>query len=182
MRARGMSLQIAPEDLNPSEARVPVSEWPLNMKLKVNANTQRIFNALIEPEYRELWLRLPNQQKSDRTVASQSKSLSRADYFRSDSLELTILGSYRCRTAAEGLLGLWNASSNAVARFVEIRLDGCFDSGMRSLTHCGIRGEKEYRWQKEMWRASLKRLQRLFWVRNQGGLESYFGNNCAFPA
>ena len=43
-----------------------------------------------------------------------------------------------------------------------IRLDGCFDSSILSLTHCGIFEKKEYLWHREMWEESLAKLQEMF--------------------
>jgi hypothetical protein len=156
------SLQHAPETLARGVVKDPALDRQISMKVRVNANTRRIFNALIEPEYRELWIRLPGQDQSGRIVALQSKDLFRIDYFQSQTLSLTILGSYcRCRQR-KITFNWWKASSNAASSFVEIRLDGCFDGSILSLSHCGIVEKKEYLWHKEMWEESLAKLQEMF--------------------
>jgi hypothetical protein len=143
-------------------ATEPLPDWCISMNVKINANTQRIFNSLIEPEYRELWLQLPGKDHADRIVASQSKDLFRLDFFQSENLELTILGSYRRCRQRKISFDWWIASSYSVASIVEVRLDGSFQSSVLSLTHRGILGKKEYLWQQEMWKASLAKLQKLF--------------------
>jgi hypothetical protein len=156
------SLQHAPETLTRGVVKDPALDRQISMKVRVNANTRRIFNALIEPEYRELWIRLPGQDQSGRIVALQSKDLFRIDYFQSQTLSLTILGSYcRCRQR-KITFNWWKASSNSISSFVEIRLDGCFDGSILSLSHCGIVEKKEYLWHKEMWEESLAKLQEMF--------------------
>jgi hypothetical protein len=156
-----LSLQNAPETWTRGVVK-PALDRRISMKVKVNADARRIFNALIEPEYRELWIRLPGQDQSGRIVALQSKDLFRIDYFQSETLSLTILGSYcRCRRR-KITFNWWIASLDSVSSFVEIRLNGCFDGSILSLTHCGIFEKKEYLWHKEMWEESLAKLQELF--------------------
>lgn len=157
-----LSLQDAQETLTRGVVKQPAVDWQISMKVKVNANTQRIFNALVEPEYRELWIRLPGHVQSGRIVALQSKDLFRIDYFQSGALSLTIFGSYRRCRQRKITFNWWKASSNAASSFVEIRLDGRFGSSILSLTHCGIFEEKEYLWHKEMWEESLAKLQEMF--------------------
>ncbi len=162
MSETAWSLHHAPEILTRVLVKEPAPDRRIAMKVKVNAHTRRIFNALIEPEYRELWIRLPGQDQSGRIVALQSKDLFRIDYFKSETLSLTILGSYsRCRQR-KITFNWWKASLNSVSSFVEIRLDGCFGGSILSLTHCGIFEKKEYLWHKEMWEESLAKLQGLF--------------------
>jgi hypothetical protein len=162
MSATMLSIQYAPETLTRGVVKEPALDRRISMKVKVNANSRRIFNALIEPEYRELWIHLPGQDRSGRIVALQSKDLFRIDYFQSETLSLTILGSYRRCRQRKIIFDWWKASSNSAASSVEIRLDGCFDGSILSLTHCGIFEKKEYLWHKEMWEESLAKLQELF--------------------
>jgi hypothetical protein len=162
MSVTTLSLHHAPQTLSRGVVKEPAPDWRIAMKVKVNADTRRIFNALVEPEYRELWIRLPGQGQSGRIVALQSKDLFRIDYLQSETLSLTILGSCcRCRQRKIAF-NWWKASLNSVSSFVEIRLDGCFDGSILSLTHCGILEKNEYLWHKEMWEESLAKLQQLF--------------------
>jgi uncharacterized protein YndB with AHSA1/START domain len=157
-----LSLQPAPETLTRGVVKEPALDLRISMRVKVNADTRRIFNALTQPEYRELWMRLPGQDQSGRIVALQSKDLFRIDYFQSETLSLTIVGSYlRCRPR-KITFNWWKASLNSVSSFVEIRLDRCFDGSILSLIHCGILEKKEYLWHREMWEESLAKLQELF--------------------
>jgi hypothetical protein len=162
MSVTTLSLQNDPETLTRGVAKELALDRRIAMKVKVNAHTRRIFNALIEPEYRELWLRLPGQDQSGRIVALQSKDLFRIDYFQSETLSLTILGSYRRCRQRKITFSWWKASLNSVSSFVEIRLDGCFDCSILSLTHCGIFEKREYLWHREMWEESLAKLQEMF--------------------
>jgi hypothetical protein len=157
-----LSLQHALEIMTHGFVKEPALDRHISMSVKVRANTRRIFNALTQPEYRELWMRLPGQDQSGRIVALQSKDLFRIDYFQSQTLSLTILGSYRRCRQWKINFNWWKASLNSVLSLVEIRLDGCFDSSILSLTHCGIFEKQEYFWHKEMWEGSLAKLQELF--------------------
>ena len=162
MSERTLSRQHAPEIFNRDVVKEPALGRRISMKVKVNVDTRRIFNALIEPEYREFWIRLPGQDQSGRIVALQSKDLFRIDYFQSQTLSLTILALYRKCRQRKITFTWWKATLNSVSSFVEIRLDGCFDSSILSLTHCGIFEQQEYFWHKEMWEGSLAKLQDLF--------------------
>lgn len=157
MSASTLSLQHS--DLAYGVAKEPAT---ISMKVKVNADTRRIFNALIEPEYRELWVRLPGQDRAGHIVASQSRNLFRLDFFQSGNLALSVLGSYRSCRRHKILFDWWNTSSDSTSSHVEIHLDGCFDCSVLSLTHRGILGKTEYLWQKAMWEESLTNLQELF--------------------
>jgi hypothetical protein len=157
-----LSRQHAPEIFTRDVVTEPALDRRISMKVKVKEGTRRIFNALIEPEYRELWIRLPGQDQSDRIVALQSKDLFRIDYFQSQTLSLTILGSYRKCRQRKINFNWWKASLNSVSSFVEIRLDECFDRSILSLTRCGMFEKQEYFWHKEMWEGSLAKLQELF--------------------
>jgi hypothetical protein len=162
MRPPTSSLQHSAEALARDVVKEPASDWRISMKVKINAHTRRIFRALIEPEYLELWVQVPGQDQAGRIVASQSKNLFRLDYLRAGDLELIILGSYRSSRQRKIFFDWWKTSSNSAASLVEIRLDGCFDRSILSLTHRGIFEEKECLWQMEMWRTSLAKLQGLF--------------------
>jgi hypothetical protein len=143
MSETAWSLHHATEILTRGIVKEPAPDRRIAMKVKVNANTRRIFNALIEPEYRELWIRLPGQDHSGRIVAMQSKDLFRIDYFQSETLSLTIRGSYRRCRHRKITFNWWKAPLNSVSGFVEIRLDECFDNSILSLTHCSIFEKKE---------------------------------------
>jgi len=157
-----LSRQHAPEIFTRDVVTEPALDRRISMKVKVKEGTRRIFNALIEPEYRELWIRLPGQDQSGRIVALQSKDLFRIDYFQSQTLSLTILGSYRKCRQWKINFNWWKASLNSVSSFVETRLDRCIDSSILSLTRCGMFEKQEYFWHKEMWEGSLAKLQELF--------------------
>jgi hypothetical protein len=161
MSAQTVSLQQGAEDLNRSEVKAPASGWRIAMQVKVKANTRRIFNALIEPEYRELWMLLPGHDQTSRVVASQSKNLFRLDYFRSGSLALIILGAYRVCNRRKILFDWWQTSSKFTSSSVEIRLDSCSGCSVLSLTHSGLIEKREYLWHRQMWEASLAKLERL---------------------
>lgn len=162
MSAPTLSLPYGERAFTLGEVKGSISDRRISMKVKVNAHMQRVFVALTEPEYRELWLRLPGQDQFGRIVALQSKDLFRIDYFQSENLELTIFGSYRRCRQRKVAFDWWKASTSSVSSLVEIRLEGCFDCSILSLSHGGISDEKEYHWQREMWERSLAKLQELF--------------------
>lgn len=162
MSARQLSLNEELQSLVPDDKREPASGWNITLKVDIHADTRRLFNALIEPEYRELWLRLPGQAEADGLAASQTGNLFRLDYFRNSRLDLSIVGAYRtCRTR-KIVCSWWKSSFNSTVTSVDFRLDGNFGHTILRLNHRGLVSRDEYLWHRELWRGSLWKLRCIF--------------------
>jgi activator of HSP90 ATPase len=132
------------------------------MSCTINASAKRIYQALIEPEYRELWMRMPGQDENGRILALKSQDLFRLDYHRFGRLDLSIFGSYQVCRCRRQLFSWWKNSPNSKVSLVEFRLEGSFSNSILRLNHRGLDAEAEYVWHSEMWRASLARLASMF--------------------
>ena len=82
MSARPLSLNEELQGLVPYDRRASASGWNIKLNVDMRGDTGHLFNALIEPEYRELWLRLPGLVEACGLLASQAGYLLRLDYFR----------------------------------------------------------------------------------------------------
>ncbi|MGA7156171.1 MAG: hypothetical protein WBY53_04965 [Acidobacteriaceae bacterium] len=162
MRTQAFALEHGAKVWDRGAVMEPAYDWHISTKVRVSADKRRVFNALIEPEYLELWVRLPSQDQAGHIVASRARNLFRFDYIQSGNLALTVLGSYRYCSQRGISFDWWNTSCNSVSSCVEIHLERCRECSILSLTHRGIFEKKEYLWQKEMWEGSLARLQGLF--------------------
>lgn len=148
-------------------ARPNLRAQQIEMQATVNADKRRIFDALTLPEYTETWLSLPCNHTDCHTVASQTDDCFRFDHYVAGALDLSITGSYDvCR---RGKLSFTWHKSGALHRpedspetEVLIRLHGAFASSTLCLSHTGFFSADEYRWHREMWRLSLRKLQSLF--------------------
>jgi activator of HSP90 ATPase len=134
----------------------------ITLSCTINAEAKRIFHALIEPEYRELWMRIPDQDENARIIASNSRDLFRLDYYRFGQLDLSIVGCYRICRRRRQVFNWWRNTPTSTSSLVELRLDGSFSSSVLRLKHRGLGTEAEYIWHSQMWRASLTSLALLF--------------------
>lgn len=136
--------------------------WHLAFDVHINADVRRTFNALVEPEYIELWLRIPGQEETDRVEVLQTKDVLRIDCYRSEMLDLTIAGKYLTRKRHRIVLNWWSGTWNTTASTLRFYLDGCFGSSVVRLNHRGFFSRNECLWHHEMWLNSLMRFGRLF--------------------
>lgn len=140
---------------------LPGQNIAISVGFKVDA--KRMFNALVGPEYREIWLCLPGQDESISTVATQISDYYRLEFCRFGHPELVITGLYHtCRRRKLQFTWQRFARSGTTLSFVDIRLEGDFGNTVLHLNHFGIRSRKEYLWHERMWQASLQKLRHLF--------------------
>jgi uncharacterized protein YndB with AHSA1/START domain len=163
--------ETTPTKIVGDKPRAHVSQRRIAMRIDVDANKRRIYDALTIPEYIEAWLSLPGNHTGGRTMASQADKTFRFDHYTHDRLDLSITGSYRaCRRGR--MFFSWRKSSAfnesrlAPESLVQIRLYGAFTKSILCLSHTGFCSDTEFRWHSEMWNRSLKKLQSLFPPRN----------------
>jgi activator of HSP90 ATPase len=134
----------------------------IDLSCTINAETKRVFQALIEPEYLELWMRMPGQDENGRIVVSKSCDLFRLDYHRFGKLDVSIVGSYRTCRSRRQVWNWWKNPPNSRVSLVEFRLEGSFGSSVLRLRHRGLDAKAEFAWHTAMWSASLASLALMF--------------------
>jgi uncharacterized protein YndB with AHSA1/START domain len=162
MSAHQLSLASDAEGTVRDHEQEPNSGRNIAMKVDIHADTRRIFLALVEPEYRELWMRFPGQDQGGRLAASQAGDLFRLDYYQAGKLDLSIVGAYRTCRWRKIVCSWWTGIPKSPVSSVEFHLDGSFENSLLRLNHRGLVAEREYLWHREMWRLSLAKLQCIF--------------------
>lgn len=138
-------------------------EWNIALRHTVRSSAARVFEALTRPEYLETWISFPGDDDSSYVVPWREEGGYRFDHYRQGKRDLIVEGTWRvCRRRK--LLFTWrirgdNASPQSL---VYIRLYGEFSNTILELHHRGIATASAWSWQREMWRQSLQRLNRLF--------------------
>lgn len=154
--------------------RIPVGvirEWrrysptiePLSISViaSVNADRNRIFQALTVPEYIEAWFSVPGAIEGRTQVFSAADFLS-ISYSYPWEERGTILCSYKvCRRNKLVLTWEQIALSGAVPSMVKIRLLGDFGRTTIHVTHVGVTPSNQ-QWHRALWESSLEKLGKLF--------------------
>lgn len=129
--------------------------------VRVRADTRRLFQALVVPEYLEAWLWIPD--------AGASWSVFPMDPAQGFVLEganpkaFRILAGYT--TWRRRRLSIcWRLERNRLLKVssVALRLVGDFECSVLSLCHTGLGSSEEFAWHRRLWTESLDRLTRLF--------------------
>jgi uncharacterized protein YndB with AHSA1/START domain len=140
-----------------------IQAWNVEFKLSLNADRQRISQALTVPEYMEAWLRLPGNEEPRVTVSSVADSylLEYQDGFHG--ARIYISATYKVVRRSK-LLFTWkkHAEINAPISLVMIKLIGDFARTTLCLSHTGLTSYEEKVWHEGLWRSSLERLRCLF--------------------
>jgi uncharacterized protein YndB with AHSA1/START domain len=132
------------------------------MRITIQSDASRIFQALTQPEFLETWIAIPGDAADSHMVAWQNSSGFRFDHYRNGKRDLMIDGEYRVLRRRK-LLFTWRVTgdNSAEESLVYIGLHGNFNETLLELHHRGIASPAEHNWQHEMWRESLGRLVRL---------------------
>lgn len=134
----------------------------LALSMRVNADRQRIFQALTLPEYVEAWI-APSGEGRQRRAVSISPEGFHIEIPDSLSPDSNIRGSYLTRRRSK-LIFTWQKgwSLDAPTSMVTIRLNGDFDCTEIVLNHAGLSCRREYEWHQTFWHESIRRLSSLF--------------------
>jgi len=126
----------------------------------MNADRQRIFQAVTVPEYIETWLSPPGALDGTTVFASED-SLS-ITYRGAENERSRIFCQYRAVRRSK-LLFTWRnvSTSDGPASLVKVRLLGDFGRTTVHVTHVGL-SSLEREWHQDLWTASLQRLRNLF--------------------
>ena len=127
----------------------------------VNADRNRIYQALTIPEYIEAWFSVPC------STAGRSGAIGAEDFFSINygctlHTYCRILCSYKVRRRSK-LVFTWqhSAPAEATSSLVKIRLLGDFGRTTVHVTHVGLTLSDE-QWHEDLWTSSLLRLNKLF--------------------
>ena len=127
----------------------------------VNADRQRIFQAVTVPEYIETWLSPPGALDGSTAVCASEDSLS-ISYRGAEGERLRIFCQYRAIRRSKLLFTWRNVSKpDGTPGLVKVRLLGDFGRTTVHVTHVGI-SPLEREWHQDLWTASLQRLRNLF--------------------
>ena len=146
------------------DVQSPVQAWNVEFKLSLNADRQRISQALTVPEYMEAWLRLPGNEGETRVSVSRIASsylLEYQDGFQSATKYIS--GTYEVVRRGK-VLFTWKKHSgiNAPTSLVMVKLIGDFARTTLCLSHTGLTSYEEKVWHEGLWRSSLETLRCLF--------------------
>ena len=159
-------LSFAPQPVSTRQIRNVSGPSPFDSSLvismRVNADRQRLFQALTLPEYVEAWI-APSGEGQQRRVVSITPEGFRIEIPDSRSSDSSIRGSYLTRRRSK-LIFTWQKgwASDAPMSTVTIRLNGDFDRTEIALNHAGLTCLREYEWHRAFWHESIRRLSSLF--------------------
>lgn len=127
----------------------------------VNADRNRIYQALTVPEYIEAWLSIPCAIAGRTGVIAGEDSFS-ISYCCTEHVQRRIFCSYQVRRRSK-LVFTWQhfTPAEATASMVKIRLLGDFGRTTVHVTHVGLTLSDE-QWHENLWASSLLKLNKLF--------------------
>jgi uncharacterized protein YndB with AHSA1/START domain len=159
-------LSFAPQPASTSQIRSAGRslsvDSSLAISMRVNADRQRLFQALTLPEYMETWI-APSGEGHQRRAVSITPDGFRIEIPDSKGPDSSIRGSYLTRRRSK-LIFTWQKgwASDAPMSTVTIRLNGDFDRTQIALNHSGLTCLREYEWHRAFWHESIRRLSSLF--------------------
>lgn len=135
--------------------------YTISMSTRVHAETRRLFQALVVPEYLETWLRIPDEGVSWSLIPMEPAQgfvleCANPKPFR-------IFAGYT--TWRRRRLSIrWRLERNRLIKesSVALRLIGDFEYSVLSLCHTGLGSLEELTWHRRFWTESLESLSRLF--------------------
>jgi uncharacterized protein YndB with AHSA1/START domain len=139
--------------------------------VQLEAEMQRVLQALAVPEYMEAWMQPPDAERVECHSDSRSFDRFRIDLFSVRRLQRSIFASCFL-TKPNRITYIWETGSIAEARsLVEIRLWRYQTRCTVKLKHSGLRSRAERDWHAQMWDASLNKLCALMQGTGAGPLE-----------
>ncbi len=143
--------------------RCPSIENPFSTSsmTSVNADRNRIYQALTVPEYIEAWLSIPGEISGSTRVFAGDNSFS-VSYSSVQDGPRRVFCSYQIRRRSK-LVFTWQhfASLESIAGMVKIRLLGDFGRTRVHVTHVGLT-RSDQQWHEDLWSSSLRKLSKLF--------------------
>ena len=126
----------------------------------VNADRNRIFQALTLPEYIDAWFVAPGSVAGS-TAVTMGPDCFLVSYRLLDGGEERFVGSYKVLRRGKVQFAWRRDAFNETSSLVKIRLQGDFGRTTVHVTHLGL-DEPEQDHYSKLWEASLERLASLF--------------------
>ena len=126
----------------------------------VNADRNRIFQALTLPEYIDAWFAAPGSVAGS-TVVTMGQDCFNVSYRLRDGGEERFVGSYKVLRRGKVQFAWKRDAFQGASSLVKIRLQGDFGRTKVHLTHIGL-DDTEHSHYRMLWEASLERLASLF--------------------
>ena len=133
----------------------------VSVQRSINADRNRLFQALTVPEYIDTWFVAPDAV-SGTTAVTKGPNCFVVSYCSLDGSDKRFVGSYKVfRRGKVQFAWRQHAYGETSSSLVRIRLDGNFERTTVHLTHLGIVQEEQSHY-SVLWQASLERLASLF--------------------
>lgn len=145
------------------QARVEGPPYAVCASLRVKAETRRLFQAFVTPEYLEAWLCVPNRGPSWSVTPIESPPgfvLESSDQNEKAVRVLAGFNAWRRRRLSIRWKFERNRQFNESR--VTVRLIGDFECSILSLCHTGLSSPDDFGFHRQLWSESLDRLATLF--------------------
>lgn len=141
----------------------PLAENPFTVSAttSVNADRNRIYQALTVPEYVEAWFHAPGAI-AGRTAVSAGQSSFSISYWLTPRQQCKICCSYQVQRRSKLVFSWQHATPTEMASsLVKVRLLGDFGRTTVHVTHAGL-NLSDQEWHRGLWVMSLENLSKLF--------------------
>jgi uncharacterized protein YndB with AHSA1/START domain len=135
-------------------------ETEITVHKSVNADRNRLFQALTLAEYIDAWFVAPGAEPGSTSVTIGPDGFT-VSYRLLDGREERFVGSYKVLRRGKVQFAWTDAFREASSSLVRIRLIGDFGRTTVQLTHAGL-DESQHLHYRMLWEASLERLASLF--------------------
>jgi uncharacterized protein YndB with AHSA1/START domain len=143
----------------------------VHVKVQIHADAQRLFLALTEPEFVDLWLTPPEAHTSPTSIVSRNGGDLHICFLHQGFKSEEAVWKYVVRRRRK--IRFWwirNDESGGSETLVTIRLRGNFGCTIVALTHSGIAGTQDCDLYRNLWTGSLSKLSSLLNL-SKGGLK-----------
>jgi len=153
-------LQVGLRDNSNTKTRYSRASSFVRASVAIQAEWARILNALMVPEYMDLWLTMPDVERLECCPEQRFAGGFRIDIFASEREPKTIYGSC-IRTMPNEISYLWDRAhgGNSARSVVKLLLRSGPRRCSLQLRHHGLWNPKEIEWYSRMWQKSLDRLR-----------------------
>lgn len=146
-----------------AQARPVGPPYTIRASIRVRAETRRLFQALVIPEYIETWLSVPYQEASWSLTPLQTRKGFVLECSDRNARMLRILAGFTAWRRRR-LSIRWKLEGNRQLNesSVAVRVVGDFECSILSLCHTGLDSLEDFRFHQQLWSGSLDRLGKLF--------------------
>lgn len=163
MATQALALKYRRSQTQVGEVGFEDPPYTISACVRVRADTRRLFQAVVVPEYLDAWLRVPEDEASWAVTPLQQTAGFVLDWCDARATQSRILAVYKtCRRRK--LTICWKLEKDHLLKesSVIMRLSGDFGCSVLSLFHSGFGTFDDFAWHRQFWNASLERLAKLF--------------------